>query len=176
MICPNCKKDYRDVNEGTIPGHFYRGDDHFNREERRYGMQCTNCGFIAEVVARVTGNPYRKKDYLKDNDTLDMFDQEELDIGEFQQLVGKWGEKNLGLGSSQKIIHKVKDNLMDLVMHPSSENEWAKIFLLLLYSAHINSFDLLNAAKKQFEEVKNNNKELKHVTRKSNTRIPADGQ
>lgn len=173
MICPNCKKDYRDVPTGNIPGHFYRGDDHFNREERRYGMACTNCGYIAEVVARVTGNPYRKKDYLKDTDTLDMFDQDEINFSEFQSVVGKWGEKNFGYGSSQKIIHQVKDNLMDLVVHPSDHTEWAKIFLLLLYSAHINSFDLFDAAKKQFDEIKNDNK--KHDARKPNTRIPAVG-
>lgn len=166
MICPNCKKDYRDVPEGKIPGHFYRGDDHFNKEERRYGMQCTNCGFIGEVVARITGNPYRKKDYIKDNDALDLFDQEEINFNEFQSLVGKWGEKNFGYNGSQKVIHQIKDKLLDLVVRPSDENEWAKIFLLLLYSAHINSFDLFNIAKKQFDELKNHKRDLVNVTRK----------
>ena len=154
MICPNCKKDYRDVPEGNIPGHFYRGDDHFNREERRYGMACTNCGYIAEVIARISGNPYRKKDYQKDNDTLDMFDNDELTFSEFQTMVGKWADKTTAHSTTQSIIHHIKDELMELVITPGSPEEWADIFLLLLHGAHRNGFDLLEEAKKKFDEAK----------------------
>ncbi len=79
MICPNCKKDYKDVPEGIVPGHFYRSDDHYYKDFRRFGVQCTNCGFIAEMITRATGDPYRKKELnsTRDQETIDMFDDDE---------------------------------------------------------------------------------------------------
>lgn len=75
MICPDCQKDYKDVPEGNVPGHFYRSDDHYYKDFRRFGVQCTNCGFIAEMITRATGDPYRKRELnSKDPDTIDMFD------------------------------------------------------------------------------------------------------
>lgn len=77
MICPNCDKDYKDVPAGKPPGYYYRGDDHYYLPFRRFGLQCTNCGFIAEIIAKPTGEPYLKREN-KDRDikTIDMFEQE----------------------------------------------------------------------------------------------------
>lgn len=78
MICPNCKKDYRDVTEDKVPGHFYRSDDHFCKNYRRFGVYCTNCGFVAEMITRATGDPYRKRDlHKKDLDTINMFNDDD---------------------------------------------------------------------------------------------------
>lgn len=61
MICPNCKKDYKDVPPGKPSGGLFRSDDHFCKKERRYGMMCTNCGFIAEFITKPTGKEYKYK-------------------------------------------------------------------------------------------------------------------
>jgi hypothetical protein len=74
MICPKCAKDYKDVPEGRIPGHFYRGDDHFYKNYRRFGYQCTNCGFVAEFITKATGMPYKKRDIDQGPETIDMFE------------------------------------------------------------------------------------------------------
>ena len=74
MICPACGKDYKDVPEGEIPGHFYRSDPHFGLKKRRFGMQCTNCGFVAEWFSYPTGEPYHKRSRShRDEDTYEMF-------------------------------------------------------------------------------------------------------
>lgn len=98
MICPNCKKDYKDVPEGIIPGHFYRSDDHYYKDFRRFGVQCTNCGFIAEMITRATGDPYRKRELSnKDIDTIDMFDDEKIEDHQksvvLQQKVKKYASR-----------------------------------------------------------------------------------
>ena len=62
MICPKCLRDYRDPPDGKENGFFYAGDDHFYKKQRRYGLMCTNCGFIAEIIAKPTGRPYRKRE------------------------------------------------------------------------------------------------------------------
>jgi len=61
VICPFCGKDYRDVPKGKEPSGFYHGDDHFYMRSRRYGYRCGNCGEIAEVIARPTGERYLKR-------------------------------------------------------------------------------------------------------------------
>jgi hypothetical protein len=73
MQCPNCGKDYRDVPEGNVPGHYYRGDEHFGKKERRFGRVCNNCGFCAEFIVKPTGLPYRKREMNDAKDQLDMF-------------------------------------------------------------------------------------------------------
>jgi hypothetical protein len=72
MICPACRKDYRDVPNNEIPGYFYRGDDHYYKEYRRFGIACTNCGFVAEFITKATGLPYHKRPH-RDSSTIDMF-------------------------------------------------------------------------------------------------------
>lgn len=73
MICPNCKKDYKDVPANKPPGHFYRGDDHYYLTSRRFGMVCTNCGFIAEIISKPTGAPYLKRK-TNEPETINMFE------------------------------------------------------------------------------------------------------
>lgn len=77
MICISCKKDYRDVPPGRPPGHFYRSDDHFYKDYRRFGMQCTNCGFVAAMITKATGDPYRKREEKEDFNQIDIFDEME---------------------------------------------------------------------------------------------------
>jgi hypothetical protein len=76
MICPKCKRDYRDVPEGNPIGHFYRSDDHHYKDYRRFGMQCTNCGFVAEMITTATGDPYKKREVKLDPNTINMFGDE----------------------------------------------------------------------------------------------------
>ncbi len=61
MICPKCGKDYKDTKPGQAPGRVYGVDDHFYREFKRFGVVCTNCGFVAEWVAKPTGESYLKR-------------------------------------------------------------------------------------------------------------------
>lgn len=61
MICPKCKYDYKDVEDGELPGGVVRVDDHFYKSFRRLGRRCTNCGFIAEFIERPTGDAYYKR-------------------------------------------------------------------------------------------------------------------
>lgn len=61
MICPKCKYDYKDVEEGELPGGVVRVDDHFYKTYRRLGRRCTNCGFIAEFIEKPTGDPFYKR-------------------------------------------------------------------------------------------------------------------
>jgi len=61
MICPKCKFDYKDVEEGELPGGVVRVDDHFYKVYRRVGRRCSNCGFVAEFIERPTGEPYYKR-------------------------------------------------------------------------------------------------------------------
>jgi len=75
MICPHCLKDYRDVPAGMPPGHFYRSDDHYYKDYRRFGIQCTNCGFVAEFITTATGDPYKKREVRLDPNTINMFDE-----------------------------------------------------------------------------------------------------
>ena len=75
MICPHCKKDYLDVPEGFPKGHFYRSDDHHCKDYRRFGMQCTNFGFVAEMITTATGDPYKKRQVKPDANTINMFDE-----------------------------------------------------------------------------------------------------
>lgn len=76
MICPHCEKDYKDVIDGMPPGHFYRSDDHYYKDYRRFGIQCTNCGFVAEWITTSTGDPYKKRQIKTDTNTINMFDDE----------------------------------------------------------------------------------------------------
>lgn len=76
MICPNCKKDYRDVPTDKICGHFYRGDDHYYKDYRRFGMLCINCGFVAEMITTATGDSYKKRKVKSDPNTINMFGDE----------------------------------------------------------------------------------------------------
>ena len=99
-MCPRCNKDYKDVPEGTVPGHFYRSDDHYYKDFRRFGVQCTNCGFIAEMITRPSGDPYRKRELHnnKDQDTIDMFeDDDKMEANQhsvlLQQKVKKYAVK-----------------------------------------------------------------------------------
>lgn len=71
MICPNCGRDYADPIEGRPAGKFYQQDDHFYKEERRFGKICFSCGFIAEIIQYPTGDPYLKRD--KEADQSDLF-------------------------------------------------------------------------------------------------------
>jgi ribosomal protein S27AE len=64
MICPKCKYDYKDVEEGELPGGVVRVDDHFYKTFRRLGRRCTNCGFIAEFIEKPTGDPFYKRPLL----------------------------------------------------------------------------------------------------------------
>ena len=75
MNCPNCGRDYKDVPEGKVPGHFYRGDLHYGKNYRRFGYVCNNCGFCAEMIVKPTGLPYRKRDLYQDEDQFDIFDE-----------------------------------------------------------------------------------------------------
>lgn len=61
MICPRCKRDYKDPLPNRPKGRFYHGDDHFYKKVRRYGIQCGSCGFVAEIVAAPTGENYLKR-------------------------------------------------------------------------------------------------------------------
>lgn len=61
MICPKCKYDYKDVEDGELPGGVVRVDDHFYKSYRRLGRRCTNCGFIAEFIEKPTGDPFYKR-------------------------------------------------------------------------------------------------------------------
>lgn len=61
MMCPHCGKDYKDVRPGQAPGRVYGVDDHFYRDYKRWGMICTNCGFVAEWIAKPTGQSYFKR-------------------------------------------------------------------------------------------------------------------
>ncbi|MCK9432524.1 MAG: hypothetical protein PHC43_02635 [Candidatus Marinimicrobia bacterium] len=60
MRCPNCGRDYRDPEKGKQNGMYYAGDDHFYKDQRRYGMHCFSCGFTAEIIAKPTGRPYKR--------------------------------------------------------------------------------------------------------------------
>lgn len=62
MICPNCKRDYKDPAPGKEPGVVYRVDDSYGLTFRRVGRLCNNCGYIAEFIERPTGRPYLKRD------------------------------------------------------------------------------------------------------------------
>jgi hypothetical protein len=66
MICPNCKKDYRDVPHDRLKGFVYKVDDNYYMKKKRFGMVCTNCGFIAEFITDSTGEPYLKRERNND--------------------------------------------------------------------------------------------------------------
>jgi len=74
MICPKCNRDYKDVPETKEPSGFYHGDDHFYKNYRRFGYRCGNCGFIAEVIARPSGEPYLKRK-VYDESQLNIFQE-----------------------------------------------------------------------------------------------------
>jgi len=61
MKCPNCGRDYRDPAPGKQNGMYIRGDDHFYKDQRRYGYHCFSCGFTAEIIAKPTGRPYYRR-------------------------------------------------------------------------------------------------------------------
>jgi hypothetical protein len=61
MICPNCKRDYKDPVPGKEPGFVYRVDDNFGLKFRRLGRQCNSCGYVAEWIEEPTGREYFKK-------------------------------------------------------------------------------------------------------------------
>lgn len=78
MICPGCKRDYKDVPEGVVPGHFYKANNSFYLPHRIFGIQCSNCGKVYEFITQPTGYLYKKKDNIKMIENLDLFDKEEV--------------------------------------------------------------------------------------------------
>ena len=58
MICPFCKKDYKDPPQNRPNGGYFRQDEHFYHEVRRFGMLCQSCGEVAEVLTVATGKRY----------------------------------------------------------------------------------------------------------------------
>lgn len=156
MICPKCKKDYKDVPPESERGHFYRSDDHYYKDYRRFGFQCTNCGFIAEMITTSTGDPYRKREVVEDN-TIDMFedlDKEAASFLQFQTEVGKWADRQFPQSTLQSIVAHLTDEVEELNQAPADKLEMADILLLLMHLAHKQDIDLLVAAKEKFEIVK----------------------
>lgn len=150
MICPNCGIDYKDVPTGKIPGHFYRSDSSYNQKERRYGIQCTNCGFVGEWIAKATGNPYRKRENHIDVNQIDLFDNDELSLNEIQKIIGDEAAKEFS--SNRMIINQVKEKLISLTLSPSDENGWIEIFELVLAAAHKNKINLMESVKEKLKE------------------------
>lgn len=70
MICPFCKLDYKDVEDGEIPGGVIRVDDNFYKTYRRIGRRCTNCGKIAEFIEKATGDEFFKRPIIPNKANL----------------------------------------------------------------------------------------------------------
>lgn len=70
MKCPFCERDYRDPPAGKVNGYYYAGDNHFYKDQRRFGMQCSGCGKIAEFITKATGRLYRKREQDDPDKTL----------------------------------------------------------------------------------------------------------
>jgi hypothetical protein len=67
MTCPNCGADYSDSRKADENKRITLGPlDHYGMPYMVSGKACKNCGFVAEVVTKPTGNSFYKREEIKD--------------------------------------------------------------------------------------------------------------
>lgn len=58
MNCPKCKMDYKDNPDSK--GFYTSQNEHFGKEYRTFGMQCSNCGFHSTVFNIPVQVPFKR--------------------------------------------------------------------------------------------------------------------
>lgn len=73
----------------------------------------------------------------------------------FQEKIGEWATTTFSASTDKSRIQHMREEIEELALRPEDPLEAADIFLLLLHHAHVNGYDLMTAAKKKFDIIKN---------------------
>lgn len=62
MTCPNCGVDYSESKTNNSSNRIAIGPlPHYGQPFQLSGLICRNCGFVAEIIKKPTGNPFFKR-------------------------------------------------------------------------------------------------------------------